>query len=433
MLPRSAVTDELSQRNVAKCRRRRSLRTVWGAAACTAAVMAVAGTAAAEEDAVPIPPGPCPGLYVLGVPGTTESSSSADPFADTGMLGRVYGPLAQGVNVQHLTIPYPAAFGGAPGTGPGIETFAQSATNAQNRLNATAGEIATRCPHTKIGVVGFSQGGGVATEFARQVGAGNGPVDPNRIAGVAALSDWTRPHGAEAFPGRPGQIVPDPAPSTDGAATSRIRLAPVPGSGGIDPDTAGFGQLAGRVGEFCSPGDLSCDAPDHAEALRTAAELAARSDLRDPIAAVQSLGASWATTAATTSTHVVLDDIQIDNTGQVNYRPGQTVSQRLAEAADPRTPVPTTQQAQQASDKIARAGAAIAADPLRQIPALVAQVGSAVGANLAANADLLNPVVLARYAGVVGTHTGYGTDGAAQQAGNWFAAISHDITPGAHR
>ncbi|WP_067885282.1 hypothetical protein [Nocardia vaccinii] len=161
--------------------------------------------------------------------------------------------------------------------------------------------------------------------------------------------------------------------------------------------------------------------------------MAARSDLRDPIAAVQSLGASWATTAATTSTHVVLDDIQIDNTGQVNYRPGQTVSQRLAEAADPRTPVPTTQQAQQASDKIARAGAAIAADPLRQIPALVAQVGSAVGANLAANADLLNPVVLARYAGVVGTHTGYGTDGAAQQAGNWFAAISHDITPGAHR
>ncbi|WP_216892141.1 cutinase family protein [Nocardia alni] len=416
----------------ARRRRRRSLRAAWGVAACTAAVMAATGAAAADDGAVPLPPGKCPGLFVLGVAGTTESSTTADPFANTGMLGRVFGPLTRGVDVDHLTIPYAAAFGGAPGTGPNGETFAQSATDAQNRLSATAAEIAARCPSTEIGVVGFSQGAGVASAWARQVGAGHGPVDPNRIAGVATLSDWTRPPGAQTFPGRTGQMTPDPAPGTDGAAVSAIRLAPVPDSGGIDPDATGFGQLAGRVGEFCSPGDLSCDAPEHAAALRTAAELAAQSNLSNPITAVQSLGAAWATTAAKASTQVVLDDVQIDN-GQVNYHPGQTVSERVAEAADPRTPAPTAQQTRLASGKLDRAAAAIAGDPLRQIPALAAQVGAAIGANVAANSDIVNPAVLARYAGVVTDHTGYGTDGAAQQAGNWFAAISHDLASGPRR
>lgn len=402
-------------------------RVGLGAAACTAVVMAVTGTASAEESAVPISSGSCPGLYVLGVQGTSESSPSADPFANSGMLGQIFVPMMdQGVDLEHATIPYDAAFGGAPGTGSGTDTFAVSVAGAQARLDATAAAVIAQCPGTRLAIVGYSQGGGVAAEFARRTGAGDGPVSSDDVAAVAVMSDWTRPSGGEPIPGRPGQVTPDAPPGTDGAATSKVSLAPVPDTGGIAADNTGFGDLTGRVGEFCAAGDPSCDAPRHAAALRTAAGIAAQADFRDPIAAVQSLGAAWSSTVAKASNQVISEDIQIAD-GQVNYLPGESVSQRLADSADPRIPDPTAQQTQTATDKIGQIAAAIVADPIGQIPRLVGQIGAAVAANLADNTDLGNPAVLAHYGNVIANHTGYGSGGAAQQTADWFAAVSHDL------
>ncbi|MFI6368313.1 cutinase family protein [Nocardia sp. NPDC050630] len=402
-------------------------RVGLGAAACTAVVMAVTGTASADESAVPILSGSCPGLYVLGVQGTSESSPNADPFANSGMLGQIFEPMmAQGVDLEHATIPYDAAFGGAPGTGSGTETFANSVSAAQARLDASAAAVIAQCPGTRLAIVGFSQGGGVAADFARRTGAGEGPVSADQVAAVAVMSDWTRPNGAEPIPGRPGQVTPDAPPDTDGVATSQVRLPAVPGTGGIAADNTGFGDLTGRVGEFCAAGDLSCDAPGHAAALRTVAGIAAQADFLDPIAAVQSLGAAWSSTVAKASNQVILEDIQVAD-GQVNYLPGESVSQRLADSADPRISDPSAQQTEAATDKISRIATAIVADPIGQIPRLVGQIGAAVAANLADNADLANPAVLAHYGNVIANHTGYGSDGTAQQTAEWFAAVSHDL------
>lgn len=374
-----------------------------------------------------VPVSHCPGLLVLGVQGTGESTPTANPDVTGGMLGTMAGPmLAQGVDIEQLNIPYEASFGGAPGTGPGTAPFAASVDQATARLNATAAEVVSRCPQTMLAVAAYSQGAVAAAEFARQVGAGQGPVPADRVAGVALFSDGTRPAGGAPFPGAPGQMTPSPAPGTNGAATSQVLFPIPPASGGIAPDEAGFGALSGRVGEFCAPGDLACDAPDRAAVLRTAAALAARANLHDPFAAFGSIGAAWQQTTAAAASAVVLNDIQVDGAG-VNYVPSASVSDRIADAADPRTAVLDAGQAQATAEKVNSIVGAVAADPLRQLPQLAGQIGAAVQAEMAANADLLNPSTIMSYADPVGNHTSYGGDGATQQAAAWFGALSRDI------
>ncbi|WP_405183636.1 cutinase family protein (plasmid) [Nocardia sp. NBC_01377] len=415
-------------------RRDRSRRCVqvgaWSAtaAAVTAVALVAAGTGTAAADALALPG--CPGLLVIGVQGTGESSPSASPSLDTGMLGTMFGPmLTAGVDIDRVYIGYPASFGGAIGTGPGTASYADSVAYARSRLDDTAAAAVEQCPNTRLAVAGFSQGAAVVSDFAQDVGAGNGPVAPDRVAGVALLSDPTRPVGPDPIPGRPGQVSPDPAPGTDGDATAAIHLDPVPGSGGIADTGTDFNALEGRVGEFCAAGDLACDAPANAAALQVAAGVAAQSDLRDPIAAATSITASMQETAAEASTQVLLNDVTVE-AGQVNYVPGQTVSQRLAEASDPGG-VTDPAEAVAAADKSAQVMAAIAADPIGQIPRLAGQVGAAIGAELAANADILNPATLAHYAAVITNHTGYGATGETGTAADWFAALSQDLSGGA--
>ncbi|WP_036529184.1 cutinase family protein [Nocardia sp. CNY236] len=385
-----------------------------------------AGAGAAETGPVPLPG--CPSLLVLGVQGTSESSLTAPTQHDSGMLGTMFAPmLANGTDIDRIYIPYPASFGGAIGTGAGTDPFTVSMTHARSRLDATAAQVVQQCPNTQIAAAGYSSGSAVVSEWAQDVGAGKGPVAPDRVAGVALLSDPTRPPGGEPLPGRPRQFSPSAPPGTDGARTSEIRLAPVPVSGGIASDGTDFGALAGRVGEFCSPGDLACDAPGRASALRVASGIAAQADLRNPLAAIPSLTQISGQTVAEASNTIVLSDVTVSPSGQVDYRPAETVSQRLADAADPRTPAPSPQQMQAAADKTEQIAAAIAADPLGHLPRLAGQVGAALSAEVAANADLLNPATVLHYATVPAAHTSYGATGQTGRAADWFAAMSQDL------
>lgn len=402
---------------------------VWKAVACSAVAAGLIGVSASSGHAATPNPiqGGCPALLVLGVQGTSESSPTADAYADSGMLGRMFVPmLASGVSIQRAYVPYPASFGGAIGTGSGVVPFAESVAAGRANLDQMATTALRQCPHTRLAVAGFSGGAAVAASFAAQVGAAQGPVPAESVAGVALISNPSRHAGAGPLPGRPGQVTPSPAPGTSGKATSHIQLPPVPPSGGIADVGAGYGALSGRVGEFCVPGDLSCDAPGNAAALRTAAGIAAQADLRDPVAALGSLAVVLSQTFGEARAVVVLHDIHIDN-GQVNYRPVKSASQRLAEAADPRTPALSPEQVQAAAAKEGRIAAAIAADPLTQLSRLLGQIGAALPQIVGDNADLLNPSVLAHYGNLVASHIGYATEGQAQHAARWFAALSHDI------
>ncbi|MDE1674766.1 cutinase family protein, partial [Nocardia gipuzkoensis] len=150
------------------------LLTATVLAACTSA-LCTPGSVSAQPSAGG---SGCPVLWVLGVQGTGESSPGASETADTGMLGFLLGPVVAAVPdlVQRTYIPYPAAFGGAVGTGGGTAPYAASVGEGLAALEATAARVAADCPATALAVVGFSQGAQVVSEFARAVGAGEGPV-----------------------------------------------------------------------------------------------------------------------------------------------------------------------------------------------------------------------------------------------------------------
>ncbi|MBU3063099.1 PE-PPE domain-containing protein [Nocardia sp. NEAU-G5] len=394
---------------------------VLGSAALVAAALGVGtGTAAADTGAGPLPEG-CRALVVIGIQGTGQSSP--DPQADTGMLGSILGPLAHDNDMAQVFIPYPASFGSVPGTPPG-PTFAASALQAQTRLDVTAADVAAQCPTSRIAVVGYSQGAGAATDFARREGAGTGPVPSDRIAGIAAISDWTRPPGPNAVPGRPGQQSPDPVPGTSGTSTKSVRLAPVPADGGIASNPQDFGTVNGRVVEICADGDLACNAPDNADAVKFAAGVAAHTDFRDPITAVTSAGAAVSGALSTATTQTLLDDVNVQG-GQVDYLPGRSISDRVAQAAVSPDPAPPAQQAQAAAAKMQQVIGAVVADPIGQLPHLAAQLAAAIGPNLAANAA--DGTALVRLAGSIGPHDSYTAN---PQVTQWMSALAHDAVGG---
>ncbi|MEV0027930.1 cutinase family protein [Nocardia sp. NPDC050793] len=403
-------------------------RTAAAAAALTAAVgLATATTASGQASAVPIGPG-CPALYVLGIQGTGQSSPTADPLADTGVVGALIAPVlnaAPGV-VQRSYIPYGAGFGGVvPGGGP--DPYVVSVTDARHQLDAAVTQIAAECPNTRIAGIGYSQGAQAMSSFAHDIGAGAGPIGPERIAGIALYAHADRAIGSPIFPGRPGQTVPDPAPGTTGAAVSAVQITNPPAAGGGIADGATeYGELTGRVADICTDGDLACSAPDRAALLRVGAEIAAQADLRNPLAAIGTLNALFQAALGEAWTTVILNDFQVGG-GNVDYVPQLGLAGRLIDAADPRIPAPTPEDVGAAATRWNEITATVAANPIGLLPKLAGQLGAAWGQLVADNADLVNPAVWLRYADTVARHNNYAISGQLNSGIAWMVALAHDI------
>lgn len=404
------------------------LRT--GAAVAAAAVaVSTAGAAVGAGTAVAVPLGPgCPALYVLGVQGTGQSSPSADPLDDTGVVGALVAPVLAAVPglVQRSYIPYGAGFGGAvPGGGP--DPYAVSVQDARRKLDAAVIEIAEACPATMIAGVGYSQGSQAVSSFARDVGAGTGPIEADRVAGIALYAHPDRGAGAPVFPGRPGQTVPDPAPGTSGAAVSAVQIANPPVSGGGIADGAtSYGALTGRVADICTEGDLACAAPDQAALLKVGAEIVAQADLRDPFVAIGSINAVLHSALGEAWSTVILNDFAVGG-GNVDYAPQLPLAGRLIDAADPRVPALSQQQIDTATARWNQITATVVANPVGLLPKLVGQLAAAWGRLVFDNADLLDPTVWMRYADTVARHNNYALAGQLDSGIAWLVALAHDI------
>ncbi|WP_246124330.1 cutinase family protein [Nocardia bhagyanarayanae] len=393
-----------------------------------AAAATVCGTVAANVMlgastawSVPIGPG-CPALYVIGVQGTGQSAPNADPLADTGVVGALIAPVVSAVPhlVQRSYIPYGAGFGGiVPGGGP--DPYVASVTDGRTKLDAAAAEIVAACPSTLIAAVGFSQGAQAVSSFARDVGAGAGPVPADKIAGVALYSNPDRAPGAGVLPGRPGQLTPDPAPGTAGAAIAGVRIANPPAAGSGIAGAADFGALTGRVADICTDGDLACSAPDRAAVLRFAAIIGAQADLANPLAALGSINASLSGALGEAWNTVLANDFRVGH-GVVDYAPTASLAQRLIEAADPRiTPADPGLAAARWGEIIA----AITVNPL-ELGKLFGQLAGAWGQLADDNADLVNPLIWARYLDTVNRHNNYAL-GQLDSGIAWLIALAHDL------
>ncbi len=450
-----------------------------GLSAAIATSLVAAGVSAGVAAAESTESGGCPGLIALGVQGTGESAPDADARTDSGFLGdNVLTPLmvrAAG-KADRLYVAYPAGFGGA--TSGSSEPYSESVATGLKNLKELATEQLSRCPSSYLAIVGYSQGAHVASMFAQEAGRGGGSVPADRVAAVALFADPTRNPDAPLFPGAPGRNVPDAAPGTSGDAVRSVTpmSEATATGGGIGPErdvAADFGSLTGRVASWCTTGDLACDAPSGAPILRVVTNLVGQSDLTDPLKALQSVSEALAFTAFKTAVTVADEDVTGTSLASLSLNPQKSLSERVAEASDPRTTVDTdatiralfkvatiglnavTTLAQTLltpaniteliSAGLANPGAAIAlfgqklaaAVPEVMPPAttsrLVQQAFTAVEQNVTDNKELLDLATWTKFSDTVARHVSYQTtptnSGSTATAATveWLTAVAEDI------
>ncbi|QZS52658.1 cutinase family protein [Rhodococcus opacus] len=209
-------------------RRSRTRRTVALIATATVAGGGVALTAPAIVNAAPMN---CAAAFNLFIPGTWETNEHADPNRPVGMLAPVAEAIKakNGARAQINTLPYMArAFDNG-------HTYADSKADAVSKATAVLKNYADKCRDAKITITGYSQGADAAGDLASAIGNDQGPVDADRVLGVALLAD--------------------PGAGTKGAATVGPKTS---GQGIAGPREQGMGKLSGRVASICDPKDLYC-------------------------------------------------------------------------------------------------------------------------------------------------------------------------------
>ncbi|BDT92367.1 hypothetical protein IFM12275_23430 [Nocardia sputorum] len=314
-----------------------------------------AGVVHADTTGAPIGAN-CPVLYAFGVQGSEEAAPDAGVSSDSGALGQMFGPLsaAAGDLVQRAYVPY-----GRTSDGTALP-YDSAITAAAERLEHVAADVVARCPNTKIAAAGYAQGAPAVSRFAERVGAGNARLSPDNIAAIALLANPNRATKTPVLPGRPGSTSPSAAPGTTGQRVATISLLnqPLTGAGIAAPPTpsSGSAALAGRVAELCVAGDATCDTPRGHSLATTAANIAARSDLRDPIAAISTIAEALTTTVFTTAVGVINEDVTGTSLDQLSYQPAKPLGQRLAEASTPGAALPGPSEALAALFKIGTIG-----------------------------------------------------------------------------
>ncbi|MGW2665950.1 cutinase family protein [Nocardia tengchongensis] len=190
--------------------------------AATAVLSAVITTAigAGTADATP---GGCAPVTAILVPGTGETSATANPAQPVGLLATLGNGLAgrYGGDVDVRYLPYPAA--AAP--------YASSESAGVQALSSMLGGL---CTGTRVVLAGYSQGADVVGDVASAIGTGSGAISASEVAAVVLIADPRR----------------DPATARLGDDTG--------GQGVAGPRSAGFGSLTERVRTVCANGDLYC-------------------------------------------------------------------------------------------------------------------------------------------------------------------------------
>jgi hypothetical protein len=129
-------------------------------------------------------PAACPRYEIFGLRGSGESYGGLYKMGSTVGLAAWYAihDLPARSTVAY-SIPYPAAGVGTLLSDP--NKFFQSMDYGEFELVAAVHRLATRCRHTGIAIIGYSQGAGVASQAVRMMGSG----DRARINALVLFAD----------------------------------------------------------------------------------------------------------------------------------------------------------------------------------------------------------------------------------------------------
>ena len=379
------TTDTSAAARVTRSRSLRS-RSLTAIALATVLVAGGAGSAAAAPLAPrQQPTAGCDVLHVFGWQGTGESGDAEAVDVDAGFLGTAITiPLRLATEqIGRTLVPYAASFGGKPGDSSDLP-YAQSIADGVTAGVDFLADYASRCPGSPVALTGYSQGAQVASEIARAIGSGQGPIPAKDVAAVALFSDPTRPASSPVFPGSANPTAPSAppgVPSTD-LAGLRVTAAAADGGGIAPTDTttasvsigsgsansgssssrsssstpsssssSAFGQLSGRVAQFCTPGDLACSLPAKSTLAQVVTNISGQLHLQeqDPQRTLIDLAGAVGGASLRTAADVVNEDVDFSSGRFQVSSGGQTVLGRLAENSAPSSDTP------EADAKIVRA------------------------------------------------------------------------------
>ncbi len=222
-----------------------------------------APTGEPEPEGAPAQPDWCPRVEVIAAPGTWESRADDDPFNPTAnpnsFMLSITQPLQQAYPVEDVkvwTLPYTAQFKNI--NAQHEMSYDESRDEGTSRLEGELTYMHETCPATKYVLTGFSQGAVIVGDVADRIGAGNGPIPAEAVAGVAMVADGRRVTGVGINPGNEvagigAEIALEPV--------NTLIQAVVPGATMRGQRANGFGALADRTYQICAPDDSICDAP----------------------------------------------------------------------------------------------------------------------------------------------------------------------------
>ncbi|MEL4163107.1 cutinase family protein [Corynebacterium bovis] len=199
-----------------------------------------------------------------------------------------------GLRISRSYVNYPATAGGAffPGVAqanPGSTTaYIDSMNTGVERAIGQIESVAHRCPDTKIGLMGYSQGAEVVSNVTKRIGAGQGPVPAERLALSALFFAPTRAAAT------PTQVL-----GYDSVGTGKVKEVttglsdyPVADGGGISFGKTGitdYGAASDRVVSWCLNGDLVCGLPVDSTTARTLVGIAEDVSVGDPVGTMKRL------------------------------------------------------------------------------------------------------------------------------------------------
>jgi hypothetical protein len=208
---------------------------------CAATGLSLAATPAS---AAPAPGAGCAKVFVLAIPGTWDNGPR-NGAGVPGMLARATAGLGAGTQV--LPVKYSQSFFPWDNGGKVYPNSKAQAVDVAQRLGEQA---LSRCPGSKVALIGYSQGADAAGDLAARIGTGGARIRPQQVAGVVLVSDPRR------------------------SRTDHLIGSPLGGEGVGGPRPGGFGWVSNRINTICDPNDMYCNTPPNYYVTKIAGALA---------------------------------------------------------------------------------------------------------------------------------------------------------------
>lgn len=174
----------------------------------------------------------CAAHYLVAVPGggnTVEGIPDYVPHGGNVFMTGVLTRLGTGGEIHPLWVSYNS-------TPFATSEYEKSKAGGLKRARNTVSRLANACPNAKFSFTGYSLGADIAATITSDIAAGRGPIEPERVSGVALFAN--------------------PHQGGNGAVLSAGTSPHSRGSLGSLPD--GYGVLGPRVLEICRGDDLVC-------------------------------------------------------------------------------------------------------------------------------------------------------------------------------